>query len=427
MYKVHIKSKLILLLIVSTTATYAQLKVEAQFRTRGEIRDGYQKLAAEGATPTVLISQRSRFTLSYETEDFKLRFSPQDVRIWGDEEIGNLGGVNGNKASIDMFEGFVDVRIGNQSWLAIGRQQLVYDNEYILAARNWNQRGISSDAVLYKYAKNDWKIHIAGSWNSLKETSSDNFYPTNRWKSLNFIWINKDAGNGVSTSFLHLASGVTETETTNTLHFRQTSGFYTNIKKGDFAFQGNAYYQYGRNQQGKNVSAYLLVGDASIKAGNLTPGIGIAYLSGNNKTGAEQKTDKLFDYIYGGRHRNFGYIDYFRTFSSDTKQGGLADYYFYLDYKFNDKLSIRNIGHYFQLAQTNPLTPSGKNLGYENDLVLKYRFSKIGALESGYSFVLPTENLKELQGIEKTKFSQFFYLMLTFTPTIYKSEQKAIM
>jgi hypothetical protein len=409
------------IVIALNTATSAQLKVDAQFRTRSEFRDGYQKLAAKDATPAFLISQRSRFNISYETEDFKLRFSPQDVRIWGDEEIAGLGGVNGNKASIDMFEGYVDFRVSPNIWLAIGRQRLVYDNEYILAARNWNQRGISSDAILYKYSRADWKVHIAGSWNTLKESRSDVFYPTDRLKSLNLIWINKDAGNGISTSFLHVASGVTETDTTNTINFRQTSGFYTNIKKGDFAFQGNAYYQYGKNQQKKNVSAYLLVGDASVKAGNLTPGIGIAYLSGNNKIGEEQKTDNLFDYIYGGRHRNFGYIDYFRTFSTDTRQGGLADYYFYLDYKFNDKVSIRNIGHYFQLAQTNPLTPEDKNLGYENDIVVRYRFSPIGTLESGYSFVLPTDNLKELQGIQDAKFSQFFYLMLTFAPTIFKS------
>lgn len=416
-----IKIGLLYVFVVLNSGVSAQLKVDAQFRTRSELRDGYQKLAAKGATPAFLISQRSRFNISYETEGFKLRFSPQDVRIWGDEEIAGLGGVNGNKASVDMFEGFVDFRVSPHGWLAIGRQALVYDNQYILAARNWNQRGIASDAVLYKYSRADWKVHVAGSWNTLRESRFDNLYPTDRLKSLNFIWINKDAGNGISTSFLHVASGVTETDSTNTIHFRQTSGLFTNIKKGDFAFQGNAYYQYGKNQQGKNVSAYLLVGDASVKAGSLTPGIGIAYLSGNNKIADDQKTDQLFDYIYGGRHRNFGDIDYFRTFSTDTRQGGLADYYFYLDYKVNDKLSIRNTGHYFQLAQTNPLTPEEKNLGYENDIVVKYRFSPIGALESGYSFVLPTDNLKVLQGIQNAKFSQFFYLMLTFTPTIYKS------
>lgn len=421
MLRILIKPAIILLFTFSVNAVNAQLKVDAQFRTRGEIRDGYQKLAVKDATPAVLISQRTRFTISYETEDFKLRFSPQDVRIWGDEEIANLGGVNGNKASIDMFEGFVDFKVGVNSWLAIGRQRLVYDNEYILAARNWNQRGISSDAILYKYSKSDWKVHVAGSWNTLKETRSDIFFPTDRLKSLNFVWVNKDAGNGISTSFLHVASGVTETDTTNTINFRQTTGFYTNINRESFAFQGNAYYQYGKNQQGKDVSAYLLVGDASYKSGDFTPGIGVAYLSGNSKTGTEQTTDQLFDYIYGGRHRNFGYIDYFRTFSTDTRQGGLVDYYFYLDYNFNSKLNIRNIGHYFQLAQTNPLTPDGKNLGYENDIVLRYRFSPIGTLESGYSFILPTENLKKLQNIQETKFSQFFYLMLTFTPSIYKS------
>ena len=128
----------------------------------------------------------------------------------------------------------------------------------------------------------------------------------------------------------------------------------------------------------------------------------------------------MFDYIYRGHHRNFGYIDYFRNFNTDTKPGGMADYYFYLDYKLNNEVSIRNIGHYFQLAQTNPLTPYGKNLGCENDVVIRYKFSKIATLESGYLFILPTQNLKQLQGVTNDRFSQFFYLMLTFTPNIYK-------
>ena len=99
----------------------AQFQLDAQLRTRGEFRDGYQRLAANDATPAALISQRSRLTLSYATEDFKLWFSPQDVRIWGDEELASLGGVTGNKASLDMFEGMVDFRIGSNSWLAVGR------------------------------------------------------------------------------------------------------------------------------------------------------------------------------------------------------------------------------------------------------------------------------------------------------------------
>ena len=397
----------------------AQFQLDAQLRTRGEFRDGYQRLAANDATPAALISQRSRLTLSYATEDFKLWFSPQDVRIWGDEELASLGGVTGNKASLDMFEGMVDFRIGSNSWLAVGRQTLVYDNQWLLAARNWNQRGISSDALLYKYSKNDIKVHVAGSWNTLNATLSDIHFPTDRLKSLNFIWINKNTGKGTNASLLHVASGVTESDSTNTIHFRQTSGFFAEFTRDYLSFQGNAYYQYGQNQQGKDVSAFLLVGEASLKADKLTPGIGVVYLSGNSKTGVDQKTDRLFDHLYGGRHRNFGYIDYFRTFNLDTKQGGLIDYYFYMGYKLNDKVSIRNIGHYFQLAQTNPLTPSGRNLGYENDVVLKFRFSNIGVLESGYSFMLPTENLKQLHGVSDAKFSHFFYLMLTFTPMLY--------
>jgi hypothetical protein len=114
-------------------------------------------------------------------------------------------------------------------------------------------------------------------------------------------------------------------------------------------------------------------------------------------------------------------MDYFRSFDSHTKEGGLVDYYFFLDYKFTKNTSLRNTGHYFQLEQTNPATPDDRNLGYENDLVLKYQLANWGALESGYLFYLPTGSLKTIQGVEDDKFSQFLYVQLTVSPSLFKN------
>lgn len=399
----------------------AQFKVDAQLRDRFEFRDGYQKLSAEGSTPTSFISQRTRISFSYETENLKFKITPQDVRIWGGDAVVSSTGV-ANNTNIGLFEGYADVKLGSFGWVTAGRQQLKYDNERIFAARNWNQTGLSYDALVFKLSLSEWNLHIGGSWNTLTEVTTDNFYPISRIKSFNYLWLNRKFNDNFNASLLHVASGVTETDTTNALNFRQTTGIYSEYKKGDLNIWGNIYYQYGKNQKGTDVSAFLIDADASYKIGKFTPGIGLSYLSGNSKTGTDQTTDNLFDVLYGARHKYFGFMDYFRSFSSHTKQGGLADYYFYLDYKFSKSVSIRNIGHYFQLAQTNPTTPTDKNLGYENDLVLKYKFNDWGALESGYMFFLPTESLKTIQGVANDKFSQFFYLQLTITPTLFKQQ-----
>ncbi|MDF1547007.1 MAG: alginate export family protein [Bacteroidales bacterium] len=403
------------------TEAHAQFKVDAQLRDRFELRDGYQKLAAEASIPATLISQRTRISFSYETENLRFKITPQDIRLWGGDQTWSSSGV-ANNTTIGLFEGYAEVKLGSLGWVSAGRQQLKYDKERILAARNWNQNGLSYDALVFKLKFSEWNLHLGSSWNSLTQTTFDNPYPTNRIKSYNFLWLNRKFSDNFSASLLHIASGVTETDSTNTLNFRQTTGIYSEYKNDNLNIWGNVYYQYGQNQKGTDVNAFLIDADASYKIGNFTPGIGLGYLSGNSKTGTDQTTDNLFDVLYGARHKYFGFIDYFRSFSSHTKQGGLADYYFYLDYKFSKSVSIRNIGHYFQLAQTNPTTPTDKNLGYENDLVLKYKFSDWGALESGYAFFLPTESLKTLQGVANDKFSQFFYLQLTITPTLFKQQ-----
>ncbi|MGC9352448.1 MAG: alginate export family protein [Mariniphaga sp.] len=418
--KIPIRIPILIYVIALSTSLHAQFKVDAQLRNRFELRDGYRGLSPEGATPAGLIWQRTRISFSYETENFKLKLTPQDVRLWGDESIRSSTGVFGDDASLELFEGYAELKLGNLGWVSIGRQELKYDNQRLLAARNWNNNGLTYDAVLFKLKAADWNIHLGSTWNSLAEASSDNLYPVNRIKNLNFLWANRAFGENLTLSLLHTAVGTTETDTTNMLKYKQTTGFYTTYKKDGLNLWGEAYYQYGKTNTGKDVSAWLLAVDGSYKAGNFTPGLGITILSGNSKTGTEQTTENLFDVHYGARHRFFGYMDYYRNFSSHTKQGGLADYYFYLDYKFSKSVSVRNIGHYFQLAQTNPTTPTDKNLGYENDLVLKYKFSDWGTLESGYIFYLPTETLETIQGVANAGLQQFVYVQLTLTPTLFQ-------
>lgn len=408
-----------LVVCILSKSGFAQLTVDAHFRNRFELRDGYKKLAAEGSTPAAFISQRTRISFIFENENLKLKFTPQDVRVWGDEQLSSSTGVFGDYASLDMFEAFIQLKTGQNSWLSVGRQQLVYDNQRIFAARNWNQNGIAYDAVVFKLKTENIEFHAGSSWNSTGENITDNFYDPKHIKSLNFLWVKPHISANWDISFSHIASGVTKSETENKLYFRQTTGVYSTYKNDGLTFSGNLYYQFGKNNTGKKVSAWLADADFSYTSGTITPGIGVSYLSGNKHINGE--TDHLFDVLYGGRHRFFGGIDYFSNFASHTKQGGLADYYFYFNWKLNAKTNLQNTGHYFCLAQTNENAPANKNLGYENDLVLKHKFSNWGALECGYSFFLPTNALKAIQNVPKAKFSQFMYLQLTVTPVLFNN------
>ncbi len=415
------KLLLILLCTISSGIVNAQFAVDFQLRQRFEWRDGYQKLAAQGQDPAILVSQRTRLGFLYETDILKIRVSPQDVRLWGGDPVMSSSGIV-NNTQIGLFEGYAEVRLSQEISVKAGRQQLTYDSHRLLGDRNWNQNGISYDAFVLKASAGRFNIHLGSSWNTLTEALSGNLYPSARIKSLNYLWLNTKI-NGLKLSLMHIASGVTRSDTTSGLQFRQTSGFFAEYKSARINTWGNVYYQYGRNRNGQPVGALLADADASIQAGKFLPGIGFGYLSGNSQTGAAQSTDHLFDPLYGNRHRYFGFIDYFRSFATDTRQGGLIDLYLYLEYKTGPKTSIRNIAHYFELAQANPLTPPDRSLGFENNLVFKYRFSDWGMFESGYMFFVPTETLKAIQKVADTRFSHFFYIQYTLTPVLFKQQQ----
>ncbi|HKM94902.1 MAG TPA: alginate export family protein [Prolixibacteraceae bacterium] len=397
----------------------AQFSVDANIRNRFEMRDGYQKLVHQTDVPAVIIHQRTRLSFGYKSEFLKLKITPMDVRVWGDESIVSSSGVFGDDASLSLYEGFAEIALGKKHWISVGRQELKYDSERLLSIRNWNTNGMTYDALVLKLKFEKWNIHIGSSWNSKAATATNNYYPTNRIKSLNYVWANHQINDFLKISIMHLSSGVTQTDTTNTLNFRHTSGVYSTYQNKNLKIWGNAYYQYGLNQTGQKVSALLFDIDAGYKLGKLIPGIGFSYLSGNSKTGSDQKADHLYDLLYSTRHTYFGGMDYFSNIPSNTKQGGLSDIFTYLKFNINQKVSINETAHYFMLSQLNELTPNNKNLGFENDLVAKYKFSDWGALEFGYLFIIPTESLKTINNIADNNLGQFLYLQLIISPKLF--------
>ena len=165
------KSNFILIfLIFISQAAIAQFSVDAQLRARGEVRDGYQKINPEDASPAVLVSQRTRLAFTYEMPRLKLKIVPQDVRLWGDQAKLSATGV-GDNPSLDLYEAYAELRISELLSISAGRQELIYDNGRMLGNRNWNQNGISYDALVLKYRRDGWKIDAGASWNTLSEAS----------------------------------------------------------------------------------------------------------------------------------------------------------------------------------------------------------------------------------------------------------------
>lgn len=407
--------------LLTTSVSFAQFTGDAQLRSRFENRQGYQNLAEATDTPAVHIAQRTRLNFQHKSDDLLFRLSIQDVRTWGDSQRLGLAGDNGSDASIDLFEGYAEFPLTSNLKTSVGRQSLRYDNQSIFSNGNWNHNASSLDALVFKYKKEKTTVHVGGTWNSLQTSAKNWYYPSNRIKNLNYLWFNKSLRQDLQYSFIHLSTGVTEHNATNKIIYKHTSGVYGKYATDSLKIEGNVYYQYGQNTDKKNISAYLLDFNLSYKFSDaFIPGIGASYISGNSKVGADLKTDNLFDPLFRSRHGYEGGLDYFSNISRSTKQGGISNYFVTFDIGLSKQLRIQNTSHLFSLAQTNANTPDNKDLGFENDVILKYKHSDVVNIETGYLFFLPTDNLKQLQGITNDTFSQFLYVQLTITPKLFQ-------
>lgn len=393
----------------------AQFLIEAEVRPRLEIRDGYSRLAEADDSPAILVSQRSRLGIAYNAGNFNIKINPQHVYIWGDKPVMNASGIS-NSPSLDLYEGYVELALGDYAWLKAGRQVLDYDSKRLLGNRNWNQNGLSYDALTARLKLQQINLHIGATWNNLNESISNNYYPEQRIKNLNFIWLNRSFQK-LNLSLLHISSGKTISDTSNTMRYKNTSGIYFRFNGGRYNLWAHGYYQWGKSEAGKNVNALLTEADISVKTGMVTLGGGISYMSGNSQHSSSQSSDHRFDLLYGNRHSYSGEMDYFTNPYKNTEDQGFIGGYLYASFRASDKLNIANTVHYFAQADK---VGSKRNLGIENDLIIKYKVYPQAQLQAGYCVFKPSQTLKQIQNKLNTGLNQFFYLQLTVSAEIFQ-------
>ena len=419
---------LILLNFALLTLLPAQLTVDAEIRPRFEIRNGYKLLAVDGQVPAVFVSQRSRLNLTYSKDQIATRFSIQDVRVWGDESNISSTGVNGNPASIDLYEAWAEFQAMADFSLRIGRQVFNIDDERLISKSNWNQNGISYDALQLRYAPGDWQFDLALSLNNDQVNTDGNRYPADHLKTMNFLYIKGPLAQHLSNSIILIGSGVTASDSSELIYMRGTAGDYCHYSGELLDIKGALYYQFGKNSSGQQVSAFL--GSINILA-DLNPfktGAGLVWISGQdgmNSNSDYQNTDHLFDILYGTRHSNYGLMDYFSNIPKSTASGGLLDACLKLQYGL-DKTSLQLDVHSFYLANRVLLDsdsdPIDSYLGTEFDLSLKWKFHQALTLQGGYSIMRPGESLERIQGLSPgdSDWSHWFWLMLDVKSILFK-------
>ncbi|HZE83163.1 MAG TPA: alginate export family protein [Puia sp.] len=411
----------ILFLSFCFTSASAQFSLSAQLRTRAELRDGQGAPLTKGANPAFFISQRTRLMLNYANYRLKLGLSLQDVRVWGQDG----SSINRTTTEVNngllLHEAWAEILLSdtadkkNAFSVKVGRQELVYDDQRLIGNLDWLQQARRHDAIVFKYNSMGYTLHAGFAFNQNKENASGTIYnPTPAgnypattnggamYKSLEYIHANKKYRSGMvsllafADQFSRYHNDMTTGKAVKVWDMgtwgRYTTGFYLLHHWGRLDLNSAAYYQFGKNADGMDLSGAL----ASVAAqynftDKFSAGPGFDYTTG----GSTASRSNAFDPLYGTPHKFWGLMDYFYA-ASGFGIKGLADYYLKTKYNFSKTSLLTGDLHQFGSASA-VYNASGqsmsRNFGTEIDLVYSYTFSRFITLESGYSHFFSTGSL----------------------------------
>ncbi|MGL4632602.1 MAG: alginate export family protein [Leadbetterella sp.] len=164
----------ILVLLGFQPATYSQLSLTGQLRTRTELRDGLGNLSPLDSKAAAFTSQRTRLTFNYKWDRVVFQTALQDIRVWG-QDAATISNADGNKLS--THEAWAEVILANSAdttikfrpiqnlSLKIGRQELVYDDVRLLGNLDWLQQARRFDAALLKAQHMGWVLDLGVGFN----------------------------------------------------------------------------------------------------------------------------------------------------------------------------------------------------------------------------------------------------------------------
>ena len=453
---------LITLLLLFALPSFGQLKVDGLFRTRMAMQHGYRNPIAKDIDPLFAADQRSRIILNYKKEKYEVRFTLQDARVWGAEDMYNATGLQRSSYALGVYEAWVELKLSEFSKLRIGRQEWRYNASRLLSHRGWWTTGLSYDALLYKYHNKSKGLFfdLGISYNNDMKSGTGgyvNAFP-DRLKTVSFLNLKKNIGQKFNATLNVVLSGRQDDVLESALYMKSTEGIILNYnmnKKKEAGIFGSlsAYYQHGtqalKNGGNSKVSAYMLDIQLGYRTNNekLSVSMGMELLSGHDQSNTDsiyKNETHTFDLLYGGCHPYYGgQMDYFVT-PANTMNGGLMDPYLRTKFKINKKNSIQ-FNMFLPMLATNVntkrLDASGnpvlfdKFLGVGADLCYFRNISKDVKFKIAASFFNMSNSYREMRGFltfdtnnaitdDNSGVQYMIYTMLTITPSFFDSSKK---
>ncbi|PTB95972.1 hypothetical protein C9994_09465 [Marivirga lumbricoides] len=420
----------ILLLITffcaSLNLTYAQFSLKADFRARGEYRDGARILLSDSLEPTFVASQRTRLIADYKDDKFQIRIGLQNARIWGnDDERANIPNIN-------LSEGWFKYALLPSLAAKVGRQHLVLDDGRIFGMRNWNDIAVSHDLAVLQYEKNDWNILAGGGYNNDGNDYTASPYNVKYYKYLVFLWVNRTFENGLQVSLLHSTDANEDKTDFTKTNKRNTVGLYSKYSSNsNFGFEGSAYYQYGKHTSGLDQSGYMFSLIPSYQLSEKVKLVaGTNYFSGNNQLDTTSTTNRSFNKLFGDGHRYYGLLDYFLNIEDNTDRTGVQELFAGVFIKTSEKSELEISYHHFATTgalidtQSPKFKAADAELGSEIDLQYKHKVNSYFTVVLNYATMFATPSMEILKGGDHNRYQQWANLMLIAKPELFRSDKK---
>lgn len=416
-----------LLMLFGNTLS-AQFKIDLELRPRFEMRNGYQSLPDSSSRPAWGVSQRSRLSMNYIKDRLEVHFAMQDSRIWGDEDLYTSTGVAGKKASIDLYQAWAKYAIRDFLSIKMGRQRLSYGDQRLVSERNWNQTGVTYDALLLAYNRKFQADLVLGYNNNANSLFAQEYY-TNRIRSFNFLYLSSPWKKDMRLNSIIMATGYQDYNAVDRMNFKYTYGLMLE-KKGKLAGTISAYYQHGQDTARKEISAWMFNILAGYKSTRWELMAGYDRISGQdnmNQDAGYQEKSHLFDIFYGMRHSNYGYMDLFSNIPKSTANAGLQDIFLKYQKNWENASEFQFFIHYFMLENRLAVknVEQDPGLGYEVDLRYRYKLYEFVTMEAGYGIFLPEETMQNIQKTgDPDKLAHWLYVMFTIKPELFNSAKK---
>jgi len=424
-----------LFILIAGDIVAQTVKISAEVRPRYEYRHGFWTLFPDGETAANFISQRTRLNGFFSNETFKVYLSLQDVRVWGDVNQLNRGDVYG----FSVHEAWAQVRFCDVLSLKVGRQEIIYDDHRIFGSVGWAQQARSHDAAVFKFFFGDNnKLDFGFAYNAMQESLYKVAYGNKNYKTIQWLHYHGQFGkSGISVLFLNNGLPYDADDDPEKydekIAYSQTIGARYSFKGEKIRFNVAVYDQLGKNGKNHDLSAFYAAADISFHLVKVFSfGIGGEYLSGTSTLDRQEKDykDQSFTPFYGTNHKFNGWMDYFYV-GNYNGQNGLIDIYLPLLFKVK-KWGFGLRPHYFMAAatvsgideDTGLMKDYGSGLGTELDFVVKYTFSKAVNIQGGYSQMFATETMQVLKGGNYKNTNNWGWIMLTFKPTFFNSDNK---